>query len=346
MKPAAGIVIDGRYRLEALLGEGTFGEVWRAAQVRLADRPVAVKILRAEMSASAEVVTRFRNEAAALALLAVPNVVAVIDTGEWEGLRFLVMEFAEGRPLSAWLDEHRRAGTLPPLDEVWKTFAQICAGVSAAHAVKVPGPIVHRDLKSQNVLVPTTGPVKVLDFGIAQLGARSGTADGARMGTLTTMAPEQGLGRVDAIGPATDVFALAVVLLEMLTLQPYGPGGALWWVVAVDGDVRSKLPARPDVPVPVWDVLAAAMTREPADRIANADALATMIDAARGSETIASNAPPARRPLVRPAPSAATDPTELAPLAAPPRTTPVQALSLAVLIVAVVIAAMFAVLRR
>ena len=102
-------LVVGRYQLIAALGDGTFGQVWRAADRRLADRPVAVKFLKREFLRDAAVTARFDAEADALVKASHPNVVAVLDRGEWRGQRFLVVEYIPGGTLQAWLDGHRAA---------------------------------------------------------------------------------------------------------------------------------------------------------------------------------------------------------------------------------------------
>ena len=281
-----GTLVDGRYRLVDALGEGTFGSVWRAEDTRLGGRLVAVKFLKAEFLTHGEAVARFESEADALAQVQHPNVVGVFDRGQWEGQRFLATELARGRTLREWLEAHRLRGALPGRADVLELFDQLCAGVAAAHAVRAPGPIVHRDLKPENVMVDVTdeGPrLKILDFGIAQLGGRKGTQTGALLGTLTYMAPEQGLGDTRAIAPWTDVFALGVILVEMLTLRAQPDDTGPWWGVALrrPGAARALMGAmRVDVPSALWDVAARALMADGSDRPADAAALRAALRAA------------------------------------------------------------------
>ena len=233
---STGEIVDGRYRLALQLGEGTFGDVWRAQDMRLSGRIVAVKFLKPEFVTHAEAVVRFEAEADALAQVQHPNVVAVHDRGRWEGRHFLVTEFVEGAMLAAWIDSHRASGAYPDIGATHALFDQLCAGMEAAHAVRAPGPIVHRDLKPENVMLRAqpdgTSLAKVLDFGIAQLGRRGGTMTGALMGTPLYMAPEQALGNTAAVGPWTDVFALGVIATEMLSLRAQVDPASPWWGTA------------------------------------------------------------------------------------------------------------------
>ena len=279
MEPASlvpGLRIDNRYELVSRLGDGTFGEVWRASDTRLNARPVAVKLLKSEFLDRPDMVARFESEADALSRLAHPNVVSVLDRGLHGASRFIVTELVDGRTLTAWLDDARRANALPPLETVRTVFDQVCAAVEAAHLVEVPGPIVHRDLKPDNVLVRQlpSGELhaKVLDFGIAQLGGRRGTSTGMLLGTPLYMAPEQAMGQVQGVGPWTDVFALAVLLVELLTLRPTPGGEETWWAVTLraNGQVLPSLAAmRGDVPQGVWGVVAQALQPDGRQRPGN-----------------------------------------------------------------------------
>jgi serine/threonine protein kinase len=278
--PDVGALVEGRYTLETLLGEGTFGGVWRARDERLAGRPVAVKFLKVEFLEHAGAIARFEAEATALAQVPHPNIVGVIDRGVWQAQRYIVMELVEGRTLAAWIEDHRADGVAPELTAVFGLFDQMCAGIEAAHAVRTPGPIVHRDLKPENVLVRPLPSgelgVKVLDFGIAQLGRRTGTRSGALMGTPLYMAPEQAMGQVAGIGPWTDVFSLGVILVEMLTNRQQPNADEPWWGAALQRphEIRDLLARlRPDVPAAVWDVIARALRPAGAERFAHAGQL-------------------------------------------------------------------------
>ena len=325
----AGATVDGRYRLMAPLGEGTFGSVWRAEDLRLARRVVAVKFLKGEFLSHAEAVARFEAEADALAQVQHSNVVGVYDRGAWAGTRFLVTEFVAGGTLAAWIDAHRAHRALPSLAAVATRLDMLCAGVGAAHAVRAPGPIVHRDLKPENVLVrdDPSGEValKVVDFGIAQLGGRGGTRTGAMMGTPLYMAPEQALGNTAAIGPATDVFALAVIAVELLTLDAMAAGEP-WWGAALQraGETAARLyGARRDVPPAVWAVLAHALGPRPGDRPADANALRLALRDAFNAAAQPSLAPPRMAHGTMPmAGLAASHTVPMAGFAAPTTTAP------------------------
>jgi hypothetical protein len=214
-----GVTIDGKYRVDALLGRGGMGAVYRARDLRL-DRDVAVKVVRSELVAAPEAQARFRREAQLVARLQHPAIVTVFDYGTLpDGSAYLVMEYVRGEDLRARLAR----GPLTPADAV-ALLSAIAEGVEAAHREGV----LHRDLKPENVLLAEHGGPKVLDFGVAKVMPQPGadgtlTASGTIVGTPAYMSPEQIRGeRVDA---RTDVFSLAVMGYEMLTGRlPFGAG--------------------------------------------------------------------------------------------------------------------------
>jgi len=325
---AAGQVIDGRYTLVKRLGAGTFGEVWKARDGKFpnVERFVAVKFLKEEHLANAQIVARFEKEADALAALHHEHVIAVSDRGDWNGGRYMAMELVVGRTLEQWLEEHQDQGRLPDLSTVQRIFDQVCAGVGAAHAVTIPGPIVHRDLKPENVMLRATedGPlVKVLDFGIARLGARSQESrTGFMMGTIVYMAPEQRLGQNAQIGCWTDVFALGVILVQMLSLRalPDPAANEAWWgfVMREEASTRGLLGGlRADVPAAVWDIAAKALRRDGSQRFANAGELRRAVRDAWGVPARATPTPPPTFPGTVPMPPA-PQPTIDEPKAARP----------------------------
>jgi eukaryotic-like serine/threonine-protein kinase len=214
-------VLAGRYELEAPLGSGASGEVWRGRDIS-ARKPVAVKLVElGDLEGSAllaETIARFRLEATTLARLRHPNIVAALEAGRIGNELFLVMELAEGVSLSSML-EQRRANKLGlfPVPSVLKIIEQACAGLSVAHAAGV----VHRDIKPSNLMVAARLHVKIIDFGIARLLHENSdrlTLPSQALGTLAYISPEQ-LGGVDVDGRA-DLYSLGCVMYEVLAGRP------------------------------------------------------------------------------------------------------------------------------
>ena len=201
------VTLAGRYRLVARVGEGGMAIVWRAVDERLG-RPVAIKVLREQFASDAELVERFRREAQAAASLSHPNVVQIFDVGRDGGRPFIVMELVDGLSLKELL---RRHGRLSPPAAV-----AVAVGVARALAHAHRHGVVHRDIKPHNILLTTEGLVKVADFGIARAASATLlTQAGTVLGSVHYFSPEQARGQ--AIGPASDLYSLGVVLYEMLT---------------------------------------------------------------------------------------------------------------------------------
>ena len=204
-----GTVLSGRYRLEQKLGSGGMSTVYLARDETL-ERWVAAKVLHREISDQPDQIERFRREARAVAQVSHPNVVAVIDAGEDGGRPYIVFEYCDGETLRQRID---RMGKLP-LDEAAAYAIEVGRGLQAAHARM----LVHRDVKSQNVLIDSEGRAKVTDFGIARSLESDGlTKTGRVLGTTDYVSPEQAMGHeVDA---RSDIYSLGVLLYEMLTGQ-------------------------------------------------------------------------------------------------------------------------------
>jgi serine/threonine-protein kinase len=203
--------IEG-YEVEAVLGLGGMGIVYRARELRL-NRRVALKMLLAGGYAGSEERERFLREAEAVANLRHANIVQVHSAGDHDGRPYFTMEFVEGGSLA-----QRLSGTPQPARPAAALVATLAEAVHVAHQ----GGIVHRDLKPANILLTADGTPRIADFGLARHfdGGPALTRTGARMGTPSYMAPEQALGKPGTIGPAADTYALGAILYEMLTGRP------------------------------------------------------------------------------------------------------------------------------
>lgn len=205
------VLLAGRYRLDVEIGRGGMGEVWRAYDETLA-RAVAVKLLLPQ-DTDATAASRFRLEAQTAGRLNHPNLVGVLDFGEYDNRLYLVMELVEGDSLAGVL---AASGALPA-GRVADLAAQAAAGLAAAHAQG----IVHRDIKPANLLLDPHGTLKIGDFGIARFLDDPGaalTATGQIVGTGLYLAPERALGK--PAGPASDMYSLGCVLYQLLSGRP------------------------------------------------------------------------------------------------------------------------------
>lgn len=269
-----GALLAGRYRIGTLVGRGGMAEVHEAHDERL-DRDVAVKVLRPDLAARADVRGRFEIEARSAARLAHPNVVAVFDTGEEDDVPFLVMERLPGDTLG---DRIERG----PVDPGWLrgVAVEILSALGAAHRAG----IVHRDVKPANILLTDDGRAKVADFGIAKsaemaaAGSVELTGTNQLLGTPAYLAPERIDG--DEASPRSDIYAVGVVLYEALTGSKPFTGAT---PVAIADAARSQTPPpirelRPEVDPTFAAVVERAMSRDPAARFASAD---EMVDALR-----------------------------------------------------------------
>ena len=254
----------GRYRVERLLGSGAMGEVYRAYDPVI-DRLVAIKVLRPELiagSGSDQLLQRFRREARAAGRRFHPNIVAIWDFGDDDGMPFLAMEYVEGRSLDELI---RSAGPLAT-ERGAIIITQVLSALGFAHA----NGIVHRDIKPSNIMVLPNDDVKVADFGIARIDASDFTIVGDLLGTPAYMAPEQLSGA--PVDHRTDLFAVGVILFEMLTgVKPFR-GKSITEIMSFmetrgPEDIRALNPAVPDA---LKRVITKSVAFEPAQRYAEA----------------------------------------------------------------------------
>jgi eukaryotic-like serine/threonine-protein kinase len=285
-------LIGGRYELEKHVGSGGMSKVYRAHD-RLLERTVALKILHEHYSQDDEYVERFRREARAVAQIAHPNVVTVIDRGEHEGRQFIVFEYVDGENLKQLVE---REGSLP-IRQVIHLGLQVASALASAHERGV----VHRDVKPQNVLLSEDGLPKVTDFGIARSAdVESVTLTGTVMGTSEYLSPEQARG--EAVDVRSDVYSLGAILYELCTGRVPYPGENPVSVAMrhLHEPVPSVRERRRDVPRRLEAAIRRALAKDPEERFASMGELIAELEAClralgNGEETIVLPAPVRRR---------------------------------------------------
>jgi serine/threonine-protein kinase len=306
MKP--GTRLADAYDLGTLLGAGGMGEVYRAKDVRLG-RSVAIKVLRADATATPERLARFKQEAETAAALNHPNIITIYDIGTVDDTSYIVMEYVEGKTLRDLLED----GPLP-LPRLLDYASQMAEALAKAHA----GGIVHRDLKPENLMVTGDGLLKILDFGLAKLtpslteiatGATAGlTASGVLMGTVHYMSPEQ--TKTSAVDHRSDQFTMGMILYEMATgrraFQRDSVGGTLMAIMAEQPTPVADL--NPSIPEGLVRIIGTCLQKEPEQRFATTAELARELRSLRGdvSSMETAVAPSGRRA----APAAAAAPQQ------------------------------------
>jgi serine/threonine protein kinase/pimeloyl-ACP methyl ester carboxylesterase len=274
-----------QYEIVERLGGGAMGVVYKARDRRL-QRLVALKFLAPSMSEEPEFKSRFLQEAKAIASLDHPNLCSLFDVVEPEGQLVIVMPFYEGETL------RQKIGRGPlPLDRAVDYAVQIAAGLAHAHAAGV----VHRDIKPANVIVTAGERVRILDFGIAKVSSVQAklTRTGMVLGTLAYMSPEQASG--ERIDHRSDLWALGVVLYEMLTgRQPFTGDSLEALFHAILWPKPERVTAlRPEVPPGLEALVHRLLEKNPADRYQDAVALMAELEAVRADVTPSSKARPA-----------------------------------------------------
>ena len=268
--PLVGIVLDGRYRIDALIATGGMSAVYRGLDLRL-DRPVACKVMDSRYAGDQQFLARFQREARAVARLKDPGLVAVYDQGLDGEHPFLVMELIEGGTLRELL---RERGPMPP-HAVAAVLAPILGGLAAAHRAG----LVHRDIKPENVLISDDGEVKIADFGLVRALAEAKiTSTSVILGTAAYLSPEQ-VGTGDA-GPASDVYGVGILAYELLTgVAPFSGDSALTIAYQrMDHDVPPPSAAIAGVPAQFDEFVTRATRRDPDDRYADAGEMGDELD--------------------------------------------------------------------
>jgi serine/threonine protein kinase len=287
--PLIGQTLAGKYRIEELINEGGMGAVYRGIHT-LMDKTVAVKVLHPALAADDKIVARFSREARAASRISHPHALNVTDFGESDnGIVFLVMEYLRGQTLK---DIIRNEGPMS-LTRAAEIIRQVSGALDAAHAQGV----VHRDLKSDNIMLEDVGDgdwAKVLDFGIAKIQEDVGSTDPALtaanmiIGTPQYMSPEQ-CSQASEIDSRSDIYSLGVILYEMLAGHvPFtGESPTAIMMKHLQDSPPSIMEERADLPASVGRIIARAMAKRPEDRYQSAGELAeTLALAADGKSPV------------------------------------------------------------
>jgi eukaryotic-like serine/threonine-protein kinase len=326
MSPKPTDLLDGRFALDARIGEGTFAEIYRATDTETGSL-VAIKTLRPEQTAKRNAVALFRQEGEIGSSLSHANVVKVWNYGETAGTYFIVMELITGTSLRRRM---RRSKTIP-VGEAFRVIRAVLRGLEAIHTAGY----IHRDIKPQNILLETNGTPKITDFGITlRAGGIRAPGDGMTLGTAAYIAPEQAAGW--EIGPQADLYAVGVVLYEMLTGEVPFPGDDPIEVMhrhmfEAPRDPRSL---NPEISPALSAIMLRALAKEPEARFPSAQAMNDALEMLHIDESKAT-ARPGRNSIAK-LPANRRKHARIARV--PFLTTFVGALLLAVLIIVVVLA--------
>jgi len=245
------------YKILEKLGEGGMGVVYKAQDTKL-DRTVALKFLPKHLLCDNEAKIRFEHEAKAASALNHTNITTIYEIDEFEGECFICMEYVEGKSLKQLLKEKTFS-----IKEVVDVVIQICEGLALAHEKG----IVHRDIKSDNIMVTPRGKVKIMDFGLAKLrGVSKVTKTGSTLGTVAYMSPEQARG--EEVDARTDIWSLGVVLFEMITGQIPFNGEYEQAVIytILNEEPRSVLSLRADTPLQLERIVMRALEKDKSKR--------------------------------------------------------------------------------
>jgi serine/threonine-protein kinase len=304
-----GQLVAGRYRVLRKLGAGGMADVYLAEDATLGRR-VAVKVLLGRYAGDAQFVERFRREAQAAARINHPNIVNIYDWGPVDGTYYIVMEYVEGETLK---DHIRREGRYSPGEAV-RIALELLGAVQVAHAAH----IVHRDIKSQNILIDPSGAVKVTDFGIAKADDSQMTEAGSILGTAQYLAPEQAKG--EPVDERSDLYSVGVVFYEMLTGALPFRGDSAVTVALKHVSEQPPEPAElvPGLPYSLNQIVLKALAKSPDQRYRTAAEFSADLVAARSGGPLLAAAydPSLERTAVQPPDAAAEGTTRVLPRAA------------------------------
>jgi len=282
-----GTVLAGRYEIVQTLGEGGMGAVYKAKDLEL-DRMVALKVIRPELARNSSIIERFKQELLLSQRVTHRNVIRIYDLGEGDGVKFITMEYIEGRDLRSLIHERKN---FPPQEAV-RIMQQVCLALDAAHIVDV----IHRDLKPQNVMLDQSGRVLVMDFGLARTLEGDGmTQSGALVGTMEYMSPEQALAQ--NLDQRSDLFSAGLILYELLTGQtPFRAESALASLIKRTQERAAPISDfDPSIPSNLTKIVSKCLERDPNLRYQSAKELLADLDGWQGQAAAATLQFPAVR---------------------------------------------------
>jgi serine/threonine protein kinase/tetratricopeptide (TPR) repeat protein len=274
-----GDVLGGRYEILQLLGEGGMGAVYKARDREL-DRPVALKLIRPELASSPAMLARFKQELLLSRQVTHKNVVRIFDLGDAAGVKFITMEFIEGRDLRALIQEEQKFSP----EAAVEIMQQVCQALEAAHGVGV----IHRDLKPQNIMQDESGRIVVMDFGLARTMDGDGmTQSGALVGTMEYMSPEQALAK--DLDQRSDIFTAGLILYELLTgKMPFKAESALASLIKRTQERAVPVSDHDDsIPGALSGIVSKCLERDPNLRYQNAGELLRDLDSWQGKRAAA-----------------------------------------------------------
>ncbi len=296
--PRLGQTVEGRYHIDSLVADGGMATVYLATDTRL-ERQVAVKLIHQQLASGPhgdQFLHRFHVEATSAARIADPRIVQVYDTGTWDCLPYLVMEYVRGTDLRHRLTAEGTLGVRESL----RILSEVLDGLSAAHQAG----IIHRDIKPENILLTTRGRVKITDFGLAKaLGQNNTGTTGLLLGTASYLAPETIQDNVSTA--ASDIYAVGIMAYEMLTgTVPFASANAVTTIFRhVNDDVPPISTLDPAFAGPLSDFVSRLCARRPADR--PADGAQASVELSRMLDLLPASLLDYRHPPAPPAGSAA-----------------------------------------
>ncbi len=265
-----GAVLDGRYKIDKIIGVGGMAVVFRAYDM-LMNRTVAIKMLKDEIARDAESVKRFVNESKAVAMMSHPNIVSIYDVNVRDDLKYIVMEYVEGITLKNYMTKR---GMLT-LREIISYTEQILSALRHAHSKG----IVHRDIKPQNIMLLKNGIIKVTDFGIAKLpNAETVTVTDKAIGTVYYISPEQASGQ--EIDQRSDIYSLGAMMYEMATGELPFTADSPVSVAMMQINDTAKAPSEINTSMPkgLEQIIGIAMEKDPRDRYQSADEMLRQLE--------------------------------------------------------------------